>query len=76
MVREELHAEDVVELADAVQLYSFGVVNVEPLLLSHCIHVLTVEPPSGTVHRMSDINILSGVFVVVCLTFERLTSHR
>ena len=46
VIREELHAEDVVELADAVKLYSVGVVNVQPLLLSHCVHGLTVKPPT------------------------------
>jgi len=46
VVGEELHAEDVVELADAVQLDSFGVVDVQPLLLSHGIHGLAVEPPA------------------------------
>lgn len=46
MERQKLHPEDVVEFADAVKLDSFGVVDIEALLLSHRIHGLTVEPPS------------------------------
>lgn len=42
MVGEELHAEDVVELANAVQLHTLGVVDVQPLLLSSRKHVLVV----------------------------------
>lgn len=45
MVGEKLHAEHVVEFADAVKLYSFRVINVQPFLLSHSIHGLAVEPP-------------------------------
>lgn len=46
VVREELHAKDVVEFADAVKLDSFRVIDVQPFLLSHGIHALTVEPPA------------------------------
>lgn len=45
MVGEELHTKDIIEFADAVKLYSIGVIDIEPLLLSHCIHGLTMQPP-------------------------------
>lgn len=47
MVRKELHAEHVIESADAVQLDPSGVVDIQPLLLSNCKHGLSVEPPRG-----------------------------
>lgn len=45
MVREELHSKDIIEFADAVKLYPFRVIDVQPFLLSHGIHSLAVEPP-------------------------------
>lgn len=46
MVGEELHTKDVVEFADAVKLYPFRVIYVQPFLLSYGIHGLGVEPPA------------------------------
>lgn len=48
MVGKKLHPENVVELADAVKLDSAGVVDIEPLFLSHCVHGFAVEPPADT----------------------------
>jgi hypothetical protein len=47
VVGEKLHAENIVELADAVELDALVVIDIQPLLLSHCKQSLTVEPPSG-----------------------------
>ena len=46
MVREELHSQDIIEFSDAVKLYSIWVIDIQPLLLSHRIHGLTVKPPT------------------------------
>lgn len=46
MVGEELHTKDIVEFADAVKLYAFRVIDVQPFPLSHGIHGLAMEPPT------------------------------
>lgn len=51
MVGEKLHAENIVELADAVELDALVVIDIQPLLLSHCKQGLTVEPPSGCTEK-------------------------
>ena len=45
MIRQELHADNVVHLLEAVDLDALVVVDVRPLLLGHSKQVLGVEPP-------------------------------
>lgn len=45
MVWKELHTKDIIEFADTVKLYSIRVIDIQPFLLSYCIHGLSVEPP-------------------------------
>lgn len=87
MVGEELHTKDVIELADAVKLYSIRVIDIEPLLLSYCIHGLTMEPPAETqnqFHLTEGMFMVAGnctvaldrtCFVMCSANVETLTSH-
>ena len=60
MIRQELHADNVVHLLEAVDLDALVVVDVRPLLLGHGQQVLGVEP-LDVVHRFLDTDLAHEV---------------